>query len=71
MILPAENGTAPTVPVVPAIANPAPTSAEGSPREAGTTRAVAAGGAGRVAAGGGVWAVVGVVAGLAVVVVMG
>lgn len=46
-----ENGTAPTVPVVPtlpAVESEAPTGVEGSPREAGTTHAIATGVAARL-----------------------
>ena len=55
---------------MPVVASPAGTSAEGSPREAGTTRAAAAaaGGAGRVGFGsGGFWGAVGAVVVMGVV----
>lgn len=63
-VLPVENGTAPTVPTV---VGPAATSAEGSPREAGTTQAVSKGGAGRVGVSG--W--VGALGVVGLVVVLG
>ncbi|CAF9923202.1 MAG: hypothetical protein ALECFALPRED_002325 [Alectoria fallacina] len=64
-ILPVENGTAPTVPIVPtlpAVMSQAPTSVEGSPREAGTTQAVTTqavsrGGVAKKEIGGGLMAV--------------
>lgn len=59
-VLPVENGTAPTVPVMPALptfVSQAPTSVEGSPREAGTTQAVSKGGASKLGAGFGLTAV--------------
>ena len=54
MMPPAENGTAPTMPTIPSLA---PTSVEGSPREAGATNAVATGTGGRVGVSGWVGAV--------------
>ena len=57
--MPAENGTAPTVPVVPtlpAVASQVATSTEGSPREAGTSQAVSQGGTPKQAIGVGLMA---------------
>lgn len=59
-VLPVQNGTAPTVPVVPtlpAVMSQTPTSVEGSPREAGTTQAVSRGGVAKKEIGGGLMAV--------------
>lgn len=62
-VLPVENGTAFAVPAQPTVGGAAATSAGGSPREAGTMRAVSKGGVGRVGVSGwvGVFGVVGLV----------
>lgn len=56
MVMPVENGSAPTVPALPTLSQ-AGTSVEGSPREAGTTQAVSKGGASKQVAGFGLVAV--------------